>query len=327
MRPLASGIRPAGNVAGMRIALVLGAGGARGYTEIGVIQVLHEQGHEIVAIAGSSIGALVGGLEAAGKLDDYTDWVMTLTQRDLLRYLNPGGAGGGAFRLARVFERVSGILGPVRIENLPIPYTAVATDIEARREVWFQEGSLEAAIRASVAIPSFIAPVVVNDRVLVDGGVTNPVPIEPTLGVPADLTVAVSLYGPPSAALRPEPEKGWSLLAPLQNLSQRLLANDQQPEMPYSYLSRNVSVLDILSRSVDVMCSQIARTRMASNPPDVLISVPSDACATADFHRASEIIDLGRELAREALPKLHVEEPVSEPEPRSGLARLLGRSS
>ena len=287
----------------MRIALVLGAGGARGYTHIGVIQVLHEQGHEIVAITGSSMGALVAGLEAAGKLDEYTDWVTTLTQRDLLRYLNPGGAGGGAFRLARVFERVSGIIGPVRIEDLPVPYTAVATDIEARREVWFQEGPLEAAVRASVSIPSFIAPVVVRGRLLVDGGVTNPLPIEPTLGVPADLTLAVSLHGPPGGVLRPEPERGLGhgLLAPLQSLSSRLLSSGKEPQLPYSYAGKEVSALDILSRSIDVMSAQIGRNRMAANPPDVLISVPSDICSTADFHRACEMIKIGRDYATEAL--------------------------
>ena len=180
---------------GKRVALVLGSGGARGYAHIGAIQVLTERGYEIVAVAGSSMGALVGGLHAAGKLPDYTDWVTSLTQRDVLRFLDVSLMSPGVLRLERVLARMTEYLDGVLIEDLPIPYTAVASDLGARREVWFTSGPLETAIRASIAIPAMIAPIMVNGRLLVDGGVLNPVPMEPVIGVDADFTLAVNLSG------------------------------------------------------------------------------------------------------------------------------------
>src|SRR5665811_1820445 len=180
---------------GKRVALVLGSGGARGYAHIGAIDVLTERGYEIVAVAGSSMGALVGGLHAAGKLHDYTEWVTSLNQRDVLRLLDVSLNGPGVLRLERVLARMTEYLDVVLIEDLPIPYTAVASDLGARREVWFTSGPLETAIRASIAIPAMITPIMVNGRLLVDGGVLNPVPMEPVMGVDADFTLAINLSG------------------------------------------------------------------------------------------------------------------------------------
>lgn len=179
----------------MRIALALGSGGARGYAHIGVVQELHARGHEIVAVAGSSMGAVVGGLEAAGRLEVYTEWVCTLTQRDVWLLLDPAFTGPGVFWGRRVMDRVAAMLEGARIEELPIPFTAVATDLTAAREVWFQRGSLATAMRASIGIPSVFTPVVVQGRLLADGGLLNPVPVDPLTGTTADVTVAVSLSG------------------------------------------------------------------------------------------------------------------------------------
>src|SRR5690606_14916524 len=176
-----------------RVALALGGGGARGYAHIGVIEVLEERGYDIVAIAGTSMGALVGGLHAAGSLGAYADWVRTLTQRDVLRLLDPSLRAPGVIRLSKIFARVSELLGDQRIEDLPIAFTAVATDLLAGKEVWFQRGPLAPAIRASIALPSFITPVMLDGRLLADGGLMNPVPVAPTAAVAADLTIAVSL--------------------------------------------------------------------------------------------------------------------------------------
>ncbi|HQV90810.1 MAG TPA: patatin-like phospholipase family protein, partial [Phycicoccus sp.] len=181
---------------GRRVAVALGAGGARGYAHIGAIQVLQERGYEVVALAGTSMGALVAGVMAAGKLEAYTEWSLSLTQREVLRLLDPTLTGGGAIRGERVIGKVGEILDGARIEDLAIPYTAVATDLGARREVWFQRGPVITAIRASVSIPGVITPVVVEGRLLVDGGLMNPVPIEPTAAITSDWTLAVSLSGP-----------------------------------------------------------------------------------------------------------------------------------
>ena len=180
-----------------------GSGGARGYAHVGALEVIAERGFEVVTIAGTSMGALVGGVAAAGKLEAYTEWARSLTQREVWRLLDLSiTSPGGAIRAERIIAKVGEILDGATIESLPIPYTAVATDINARREVWFQRGPVEHAIRASIAIPGVITPAVINGRVLVDGGLINPIPIEPTAAASADLTIAVSLSGMRAAGAR-----------------------------------------------------------------------------------------------------------------------------
>lgn len=180
-----------------RVSLALGGGGARGYAHIGVLQVLEEQGYEVVGIAGTSMGALVGGVYAAGRLDEFTEWARGLGQRDLLKYLDPTLRGPGGLKGGRIMALVSDLLDGVRIEELPVPYTAVATDLLARKEVWFQEGPLETAVRTSIALPTFMTPVMLNGRLLADGSMMNPVPIAPLSGLDADLSIAVNLSGDP----------------------------------------------------------------------------------------------------------------------------------
>lgn len=205
----------------MRIALALGSGGARGYTHIGVIDELHARGHHVVAISGCSMGAVVGGLEAAGKLGLFTEWVTSLSQRDLLMLLDPAFKGPGALYGQRIMDRVADMLGGALIEDLPIHFTAVATDLTQQREVWFQRGSVATALRASIGIPSVFTPVMIAGRLLVDGAVLNPMPMEPLLGAPADLTVGVNLSGKrESTPSSPEPAVAASGggLAPLGRL-------------------------------------------------------------------------------------------------------------
>ena len=177
------------------MALALGSGGARGYAHIGVIEALRARGYEIVGIAGSSMGAMVGGLQAAGRLDEFADWAKSLTQRTILRLLDPSISAAGVLRAEKILDAVRDILGPVSIEQLPIPYTAVATDLLAGKSVWFQRGPVDEAIRASIAIPGVIAPHALDGRLLADGGILDPLPMAPIAAVNADLTIAVSLSG------------------------------------------------------------------------------------------------------------------------------------
>jgi NTE family protein len=339
---------------------VLGSGGARGYAHIGVIEVLRERGFEIVAIAGTSMGALVGGVTAAGKLDEYTAWARGLSQREVWRLLDLSiTSPGGAIRAERIIHKVGEILDGATIESLPIPFTAVATDINARREVWFQRGPVEKAIRASIAIPGVITPAVINGRVLVDGGLINPVPIEPTAASEADLTIAVSLSGMRAVGATATPVKESSEQQPREEWTSRLrrgaaevldservraltgrfahareaphvldpaIANGlddaelaagavvvaplgadlaiEATQTPTDALVRvpaDIGLVDLLNMSFETMSALISRYRMASNPPDVLVTVPSNAVRTLDFHRAAEMIELGRQLATEAL--------------------------
>ena len=324
----------------MRAAVVLGSGGARGYAHIGALEVLAERGFEVVSVAGTSMGALVGGVAAAGKLDEYTEWARSLTQREVWRLLDINIVSpGGAIRAERIITKVGEILDGATIESLPIPYTAVATDINARREVWFQRGPVEHAIRASIAIPGVITPAVINGRVLVDGGLINPIPIEPTAAASADLTVAVSLSGmrtsggqttPVKESSEPVPREEWttrlrrSAAEVLESERVRALTSrfggqardlDGDAPLPASAVAgiahtpsevlvmgqSDLGLVDLLNMSFETMSALISRYRMASNPPDVLVTVPSNAVRTLDFHRAAEMIELGRQLTTEAL--------------------------
>ncbi|WP_205843310.1 patatin-like phospholipase family protein [Mycobacterium intracellulare] len=190
-----------------RVALALGSGGARGYAHIGVIEALRERGYDIVGVSGSSMGALVGGLHAAGRLDEFSEWAKSLTQRTILRLLDPSISAAGVMRAGKILDAVRDILGPVAIEDLRIPYTAVATDLLAGKSVWFQRGPLDEAIRASIAIPGVIAPHAVDGRLLADGGILDPLPMAPLSAVNADLTIAVNLSGSEAITTR-EAEPG-----------------------------------------------------------------------------------------------------------------------
>jgi NTE family protein len=175
-----------------RIALVLGSGGARGYAHIGVIEELECRGYDIACIAGCSMGAVVGGIYAAGKLDLYRDWIQSLDYLDVLRLVDVSFRLG-AIRGEKVFGQIRNIVGEINIEDLRIPYTAVATDLTHQQEIWFQEGCLHQAMRASAAIPSLFTPVMQGNRMLVDGGLLNPLPIVPVVSSHCDLIIAVNL--------------------------------------------------------------------------------------------------------------------------------------
>jgi NTE family protein len=175
-----------------RVALVLGSGGARGYAHIGVIEEIEKRGYEIACIAGCSMGAVVGGIYAAGKLKDYRNWIESLDYLDVLRLVDVSFRLG-AIRGEKVFGQIRKIVGEINIEDLRIPYTAVATDLTNQQEIWFQEGCLHQAMRASAAIPSLFTPVMQGNRMLVDGGLLNPLPIVPVVSSHCDLIIAVNL--------------------------------------------------------------------------------------------------------------------------------------
>ncbi|BCI54751.1 putative NTE family protein [Mycolicibacterium litorale] len=327
-----------------RVALVLGSGGARGYAHIGVIHELQDRGYEIVGISGSSMGALVGGLQAADKLDEYAEWAKSLTQRAVLRLLDPSLTAPGVLRAEKILDAVREVLGEVRIEDLPVPYTAVTTDLIAGRSVWLQRGPVDAAIRASIAIPGVITPHVLDGRLLADGGILDPLPMAPVAAVNADLTIAVSLGGSEAGGTEPgDGEAGatadWlnrllrSTSALLDSKSARAVldtpavrsmlnrfgtAGDDVAEEPADPAESDSSAeqlvdsakevavprlgsFEVMNRTIDIAQAALARHTLAAYPPDLLIEVPRSACRSLDFHRAAEVIDVGRELAVQAL--------------------------
>ncbi len=280
----------------MRISLVLGSGGARGYAHIGVIEELERAGFEIASISGASMGALIGGLYAAGGLEAYKEWVLGLDVWDVAALLDISFDKRGLIKGERVFAKLHEIVGDVRIEELPIKYTAVATDIEQNKEVWFQEGDLLQAIRASISIPSFFTPVQVSGRLLVDGGVLNPLPVAPTLSDDTQMTLAVNLY-----AQKPKPT--IHLPKEHQERQERLAKATKKLAQYAKSLTKDeeYSFFDIVSLSFDAMQKTLIRYRLAGYPPDHLIEISEDICGTYDFHKAYEVIEAGREAAKRFL--------------------------
>jgi len=185
------------------VALALGAGGAKGLAHIGAIEEIERHGYQIVAIAGTSMGALVGGIYAMGKLEAYRDWVSALAKMDVLKLVDWTFSGGGLIKGERIIGTLRELIGDAQIEDLPLAYTAVATDLDREREIWLTRGSLFDAIRASIAIPTVFRPQLLDGRRLVDGGLLNPVPVTPLIREPADYLFAVSVDGAIEAA-KPE---------------------------------------------------------------------------------------------------------------------------
>lgn len=258
---------------GKRIALVLGSGGARGLAHIGVIQSLEALGYEITYISGASMGAQVGGVYAAGSLDDYTDWISKLERKDVISLLDFSFGWQGLLKGERVIGILREMVGERNIEDLDIGFTAVATDLDAQREIWFNKGPLFDAIRASIAIPSVLTPWEHDGRVLVDGGLLNPVPIAPALNQHTDMIVAVNLNSRRTSQNGEDGKSGRDL----------------------------PGVLDVMTRSFETMQGAIARLKLAAYSPNVVINIPRDACNFYEFYRAKELIELGRERADEVL--------------------------
>ncbi len=293
-----------GLAAGSTISLVLGSGGARGLAHIGIIHELEERGVRIASIAGCSIGALIGGVYAAGKLAEFEEWVCAIDSIDIVRLMDIAWEKNGLVKGDRVMDTLKELVGDVRIEDLRIPYTAVATDIARQREVWLNSGPLFDAIRASVSLPFLLTPSKLGKSLLIDGGVLNPVPIAPTFNDNTDVTIAVNLAGLPvddPEALRGEEDDEAE--DEKQSIIHRKL-NQFIRDLQESFNSSDdsgLSMYDVGVQAFDAMQGTIARQKLAAYPPDYTIEIPRNACGTLEFDLAKPMIALGRERARKAL--------------------------
>ncbi|MEZ8231959.1 serine protease [Vibrio splendidus] len=282
------------------VSLVLGSGGARGLVHVGIIRWLIEHGYQIKSISGCSIGALIGGVYAAGKLDEFEEWVTSIDQSDMAMMLDFSWQSSGIFKGDKIIDTLRGLIGEISIEDLPIPYTAVAANVAEEKEVWLQSGSLFDAIRASISLPLFFTPHVINGEVLIDGGVLNPVPIAPTFSDKTDFTLAVNLGGEPE--MLQQEVIPVSLPTKESNLHEKVVHFiDNLGSSVKSKMSFNFAAYDIANQAFDAMQSTIARQKLAAYPADITLEVPRNACGTLEFDRSQEMIDRGYHLAQAKL--------------------------
>lgn len=277
-----------------KIALALGGGAARGWSHIGVLRALDEDGIEIGMIAGTSIGALVGGCYLAGKLDELEDFARSLTMRRMVGFLDFVIGGGGLLGGMRLSKRMREHLSDIQIEDLDRPFTAVATEISTGHEVWIHSGSLSTAIHASYALPGIFQPVDCNGRTLVDGALVNPVPVSVCRAHEAPLVIAVNLhydlYGRSavvkhSASKKPHDPTAQSVPDP----------NDR---------TTRLGVANVMVEAFNIIQDRISRARLAGDPPDLLLMPRLSDIGLSEFHRASEAIDRGYEETKLKLSEI-----------------------
>jgi NTE family protein len=283
------------------VSLVLGSGGARGLAHIGVIHWLEENGYRIKSISGCSMGALIGGIYAAGKLDDFEAWVRAITRLDMITMLDLSWSKSGLVKGDKIINRLTELVGDISIEDLPMAYTAVATDISNEKEVWMNSGRLFDAIRASISLPLFFTPFRYQGVNLIDGGVLNPVPIAPTFGDATDMTIAVNLGGKPDNREQKKVERNPTIeiQSPISQKISKFI--ESFTDSPVAKISNDWGAYDIADQAFDAMQSAIARQKLAAYPADHFIEIARNACETLEFDRAAEMIDLGYRRAEEVL--------------------------
>ena len=304
---------------GEKVALVLGAGGARGFAQIGVIEALEARGLDVVAVSGSSSGALVGGIYAAGKLAEFREQLLRMDRNHFLRLLDPGFGIAGLLRGERLVAAMREVVGNPPIESLPLLFTAVAVDLQRQRVVWLRSGPLWDALRASFAIPGVFTPHEVDGRLLVDGGLLAPLPITATRLSGAHRLVAVDMHSwpdrppgepaepaasSPSLPADPEAHAGWlervgGWIGDHLGHGDDAHRSGEAPAIPSGRTA--IGLVELMSRSLDTMQAQIARVELALDPPELVIRIPRDACQFYEFWRAAELIDIGRAEAEKAL--------------------------
>jgi NTE family protein len=267
-----------------KINLVLSGGGARGFAHIGVIKVLKEKGYEISSISGTSMGALIGGLEAYGKLEAYEKWITSKSLFDIIKLLDINlkhSLQNGFIDLGFLYDKMKENFGDINIEDMQIKFTAVATNLTQQKEIWFQNGSFYDALKGSTAIPGYFKPFITKrGDIIVDGGVLNILPVAPTLGNEADLTIAVDVNS---------------------NIYSKYKVNYSSSLLESMWRSFFATKNDIQSLSIDLMMKYIYNLRVYEYQPDILIQIPSSIANTFDFHKHSEIIKIGKKIANKIL--------------------------
>lgn len=274
------------------VALVLSSGGSRGLAHIGVIHELVKQGFQITSVSGSSIGSVIGGLYAMGKLHEYTKWVSTFNKMDVWGFMDFTLTTNGLLKGERIFDKMKTFIPDMNIEDMPIPFAAVATDILHEKEVVFTKGSFYEAVRASVAIPAVFTPVKYKNTILVDGGILNPIPIEHVRRKNGDILIVVNLYGEKKVDIPNEKNIDNGYLNRLINPLLTLISTGDKSSKGY---------YSLLCSTTSTMIQKIAELNIEKHKPDLVINIPHDSASTFDFYKAKELIELGESAAKEAI--------------------------
>lgn len=299
-----------------KIGLALGGGSARGWAHIGVINELEQIGIIPDIICGTSIGALVGGVYLAGQLDSLREWLLQLERKEIIKYLDIRLLRGGGFvEGSRLMDFFHQQMGDINIEDLPKPYTCISTDLETGQEVWFQNGPLLDAIRASIAIPGIFTPVHLRNRWLVDGGLVNPVPVSVCRALGAELVIAINLNqenlnrrtGQLTHIYQHSEENNESvensllqrISGGLKHRADALVSQFFEPKIP------TPGLFDVLAGSIGIMQDRLTRSRMAGDPPDIILNPRVANIGLLEFDRAAEAIEAGKQCVTSMLPAIN----------------------
>lgn len=283
-----------------KVSLVLSGGGARGIAHIGVIEELEKRDYEIVSVTGTSMGSLIGGIYALGKLEELKDWLFTLDKLKVFNLVDFTFSSQGLVKGDKVLNTIKEFIPDDLIENLKIPFAAVAVDLLNKKEVVFRKGSIYEAIRASIAIPTVFTPVNAENSLLVDGGVLNNIPVNYAQRIPGDILIAVNVnadipvYRPPLSQKEDETKESiyWKKIRDFQSYIEKIVP------LGGSGSSDRFGYFDLINRTLDLMSGFIVQTIIEKNPPDMLIEVSKDSCGTFDFYKAEEMYEIGRHAAQ-----------------------------
>ena len=284
------------------VALVLSSGGARGLAHIGAIEELESQGYRITSIAGCSMGALIGGVYAAGKLEDFREWMKTVDRKKMLELTDFSLSLNHIVKGTRIIEAIMEFVPDTLIEDLPIPYCAVATDLKGGREVMFRRGSLFKAIRASISLPSFYEPVQIGDMVLIDGGVTNPLPLNRVARRKGDLLVGVDVSGHDYEAQSELEHQLAEKRRRSTSLSQQILNRLLPGSLDFNYYTMLSRVSSLMIRQNSILMTKLTK-------PDVLVDIQMTRYGGFDYDKSEKLIAIGRQKTLQALSKYQKQNP------------------
>lgn len=285
-----------------KVALVLSGGGARGIAHIGVIEELEKNGFEITSVAGTSMGSLVGGIYALGKLEEFKQWMFTLDKRKVFKLVDFTISSKGLVKGEKVFRQMKEFIPDSDIQDLKIPYAAVAVELFSKKEIVFTEGSLYDAIRASVAIPTVLTPIEAEQGLLIDGGVLNNIPIDHVYRTAGDILIAVNVNAN-IPVIKPA----------ISNVKSEAIESRYRRKTNefYKKLERRrsrrkgprLSYFNLITKTIDLMTWRIDQLMLEQHSPDMLVEISRDAATMFDFYKAEKLVELGRHAAREVLAK------------------------